>query len=183
MDSRHALPATAVLLALAAPLPAQDARVYAANSSNGRIQLVSFAPPSSTTVNSDENQRTSLRSLAIRDDGVDGAHLIACDTLGGEVVFYAGAAGDGATIVSADGGGPALPDGVSLDPEGNLVLVSSGPGAAGQKIAQVWIVLRDLGDGAGHDALAGGYREPLGLLDDEVAGLTQIAGVDILLEA
>ena len=174
------LTASVAVCTFASALQAQDARVYSANSSNGRIQRLEFDPPSATTVNSDENQRVTLRAIAIREDGVDGAQLIACDTQAGEVVFYAGAAGVGVTIVSAAGGGPTHPDGVSLDPDGNLALVTSGPGNAQGKTAQVWVVLRDLGDSgsSGNPAFPGGYRAPLGLLDSEVMATTKIGGVD-----
>jgi hypothetical protein len=174
----------AVACCLFAPaLAAQDARVYTANSSNGRIELLTFDPPSATTVNTDANQRTTLRSLVIRDDGVGGSNLVACDTQAGEVVFYAGSAGDGVKIVSAGDGGPSFPDGASLDVDGNLFLVSSANGNGNTKTAQAWVVLRDLGDSgsSGFPALPGGYRKPFGKMDGEVKATTPIGGVDTLL--
>lgn len=167
--------ASAVVCGFAATSHGQDALVYAANAADGRIEAVKFDPPSSTTFNQDADQRTGLRSLALRDDGVDGLHLIACDTLGGALVDYAGT-GNGSIIVSAGAGGPKSPDGVSLDPQGNLTLADSGDDGYGEP-TQVWVVLRDLGDAAGHTALPGGYRTPLGVLDDDVNAQTEIGGV------
>jgi hypothetical protein len=155
--------ASAIVLACCLDGLAQEARFFAANSSNGRILSVTFDPPGTTVVNTDANQRTSLRSLAIRDDGVNGIQLIACDTLAGEVLLYAGAAGDGQIISSASPDHPILPDGASLDAEGNVFLVSSGTGADNSKSGQVWVILRDPGC---TDCLPGGYREPFGLIDD-----------------
>src|SRR5688572_6443547 len=164
LTARRVSIVSAVMTFACAVLPAQEARVYSANSSNGQIVLVTFDPPGTTVVNTDANQRTSLRALAIRDDGVDGIHLIVCDTNGGEVVFYGDAAGNGEVVASAEDDGPALPDGVSIDSDGNLALVTSGPGNSGAKTAQVWVVLRDpaCDGGGGGSCLPGGYRAPLG---------------------
>jgi hypothetical protein len=175
--------ASLLAAALAQPAQAQDARVYSANSSNGNILLVSFDPPGTTVVNTDANQRTKLSALQIRDDGVDGIHLIACDTQAGELLFYANAVGN-ALVIADSSDGPALPDGVSIDAAGNLAFVSSGTGGASQKVAQVWVALRDPAcDGGGASCRPGGYRAPLGLLDDDVAATTEIGGVPTLIAA
>jgi hypothetical protein len=172
-----ALAALAVVCGLAATSRGQDALIYAADSTNGQLKQVQFDPPQSTTFNTDVSLRIDLRSLTIRDDGVGGIHLIVCDTRSGDVLDYPGT-GTGATIMSRGKGGPEFPDGVSLDPTGNLTVVSS-TNADCDNTSQVWVILRDLGDGAGHCSLPGGYRTPLGLLDDDVTGVTQIGGSDV----
>lgn len=175
----------AVLVVVSAPARAQSAKVYGANSSNGNIYLVGFTPPGVTVVNDDASMRTAIRALAIRDDGVDGLHLIVCDTGGGDVLFYENASGSGQVITSASSGStPSLPDGVSLDADGNIFLVSSGPGAASTKVAEVWTILRDSDcpDPMRGDCLAGGYRRPLGLIDGSVEAQTEIDGHPATLE-
>src|SRR5262245_60199758 len=75
-------------LLIAAPASAQTARVYVANSSNSRILQVQFEPPGAGVVIDDPNRLTQVRDLVIRDDGLNGVNLIACDRNGGRVVFY-----------------------------------------------------------------------------------------------
>lgn len=151
---------------------AQSAKTFAANSSNSNILLVSFNPPGVTVVNTDSNRRTSIQGITVRDDGVDGVHLIACDSLGREVLLYPNASGNALVINNHDAsGGPARPDGPSVDPEGNLFLISSATGNAEDSQPQVWVFLRDEGcpDPFRPECLPGGYRAPLGLLDGTFA--------------
>jgi hypothetical protein len=145
---------------------AQEAKVYTANSSNGQILEVFFDPLDSKVVNTDANRRVSLRSVRVRDDGVEGVHLIVCDTLAGQVLFYQDSMGDGQVISSASSRHPNLPDGASLDFDGNIFLVSSGKDESLARVAQVWVILRDPTCTSG--CLPGGYTEPLGLIDDHV---------------
>ncbi|MFO0984032.1 MAG: DUF6689 family protein [Planctomycetota bacterium] len=159
---------TAAVALCSAATQAQEARAFAANSSNGEIREVFFDSLDSRVVNTDATRRVNLRSLRIRDDGAEGVHLIACDTLAGEVLFYRDSIGDGQVISSAAPDHPTLPDGAVLDFEGNLFLVSSGKGHANSKTARVWVILRDPSCSSG--CLPGGYIEPFGLIDDQVGG-------------
>ena len=115
--ARGIAPATAIVLlfSFAAPSKAQNARVYVANSSNSRIELVQFDPISTTVVNNDANLLAQVRDISIRDDGLDGVNLIVCDRNGGKVVFYQNASGLGQIIFyEAIAAGPDRPDGASL---------------------------------------------------------------------
>src|SRR5687768_16933934 len=67
---------------------AQNASVYVANSANSRILQARFDPPGTTVVIDDPNRLTQVRDIAIRQDGLDGPNLIACDRNGGRIVFY-----------------------------------------------------------------------------------------------
>jgi len=178
----RALAIVAICCAHAPALFAQDARVYVADPAKNRLLKLAFDPPSATTVNSDESTRTSLRALALREDGVGGAHVIACDPPTGEVLFYSDAAGAGVVIFDATDGGPTHAAGPSLDAAGNLLLVSPGTKA---RTAQVWAALRDLGDSgsSGFAAFPGGYRAPLGRVDGLVEAVTPIGGVDTTIPA
>ncbi|MCZ6658651.1 MAG: MopE-related protein [Gammaproteobacteria bacterium] len=164
---------------------AQTAKVYVANSSNSRIQLVQFDPPSTTAVNDDANLLTQVRDIAIRDDGLDGVNLIACDRNGGRVVFYPNASGIG-QVVFDEGNvtGPGRPDGVSLDLFGNLFVMDSGQGNS-SGLSEVWVVMRDSGcpDPMRPECLNGGYRAPLGLIDAHVQIATEIGGNATLIDA
>src|SRR5262245_61832676 len=120
-------PVATVLAALfPALLPAQDARVVTANSSNGRILDLRFDPPGSTVLNTDASSRVGLQSLVFRDDGAAGVHLFAADKQRGQVVFYSGGVGQGAIVLDgATPTHPKYPDGLSLDARDDLFGTSS----------------------------------------------------------
>lgn len=163
---------------------AQNAKVYVANSSNSRILSVQFDPPATTLVNADANRLTQVRDIAIRDDGLDGLNLIAADRNGGQVVFYANAAGAGQVICDCTAAGPERPDGLSLDLAGNLFVMNSGQGSSGG-VSQVWAIWRDpsCGQPGGADCRPGGYRGAPGLIDHDVQVATTIGGSPALLRA
>ena len=165
-----------ILAALAATLfvstsavVAQNAKTIATDSTTNDVVQVVFDPPGVTVLNTDALSRVSLRGLAVRDDGVDGVNLIVCDTGDGAVLFYheESAVGETVSIFPAEAA-PPLPDGPSLDVDGNLFVVSSGPGAEPEKRPQVWVFVRDTDctDAAVPGCRFGGYRSGLGLLDD-----------------
>lgn len=113
--------------------------VFVANSSNGRILKIDFEEGTATVVNTDATLRKGLEGLAVRDDGAGQVNLLVCDRLDGKVVFYANAAGTGATITAQI----PMPDGISLDRDGNAFLISSGAGGgAAQHARQVWAIPR-----------------------------------------
>ena len=185
--ARGIAPATAIVLlfSFAAPSKAQNARVYVANSSNSRIELVQFDPISTTVVNNDANLLAQVRDISIRDDGLDGVNLIVCDRNGGKVVFYQNASGLGQIIIDeAIAAGPDRPDGASLDLFGNLFVMDSGQGNS-SGASGVWAVARDSGcpDPMRPECLNGGYRAPLGLIDAQVQIATEIAGNAALIDA
>ncbi len=174
-SARYALTFFTVL-ALTTGLLAQEAKVFAVNSSNNRILAVSFDPPGTRVLNTDANQRASLRGLAVLDAGVKGIHLVVCDTLRGEVLFYENSLGKGQVISSgADPGHPARPDGLSLDFSKHAFLVSSGPGDSQQHVAEVWVIRRDPQSGGS----PGGYQGPPGLIDREVEVATVVNDQDV----
>jgi hypothetical protein len=89
--------------------------------------------------------------------------LIACDTQAGEAALCR--VGRGRRQDRERGRRRSvLPDGASLDVDGNLFRDSAN--GNGNKTAQVWVVLRDLGDsGSSGFCLPGGYRKPFGKMD------------------
>jgi hypothetical protein len=169
--------AVAVWLVIAAPVTAQNARVYVANSSNSRVLQVTIDPASTVVVNDDANQLAQIRDIAIREDGLDGTNLIVCDRNGGRIAFYQDAFGT-AEFIYRSGllAGPDRPDGISLDLDGNLYVMDSGQGNSGG-VSEVWVIRRDPNCPGGPDCLPGGYRAPLGLIDPNVIISTQILGV------
>ena len=172
-------------LCVAVPAYAQNAKVYVANSANSRIQLVNFSPLSTTVINNDPNLLTKVRDIAIRDDGLSGAHLLVCDRNGGRIAFYANSVGSAQFIYDASVLiGPERPDGMSLDLAGNIFVMNSGQGSSGG-VSQVWAMKRDPGcPNAGRpECLNGGYRAPLGLIDPNVRISTQFGGVPTLVTA
>lgn len=158
---------------------AQNARVVAANSSNGRILEIRFDPPGSTVLNTDASSRVGLQSLVFRDDGAAGVHLLAADRQAGQVVFYAGAVGNGAIVLDADvPTHPPFPDGLSLDARDNLFGTTSATGAGADKDAKVWVLRRDP---SCVGCLPGGYAPVVGMLDSDMQVTVSIGGVDTAL--
>ena len=163
----HALVWT-VLLASPTALHAQDARVIASNSSNGRILEIDFASNSSSLLIADTN-RVSMQSCVFRDDGPTGLHILVADR-NGEVVFYENGAGAGQVVLGIAPANPAAPDGLSLDPEQNLYGVTSSTGNSTASDARVWMLRRDP-----QGALAGGYAGPVGYIDTTLAGVQELS--------
>lgn len=130
---------------LATGVHAQALRVTAANASNSSVYDVNFvgAGGSITPLNSDENQHVSFRSLVFVANALTGQiDLVVADTSRGEIVRYAGAAGESVTLWSpAQGAGPQYPEGLSVDAAGNLFVVSSASGDP--KPAQLWVLPRN----------------------------------------
>ena len=128
--------------------------VFSTNASNDRLLRLDFRTGSAEFVNTDADARTAkrLEGIAVRDD-VPGVSVIAADSVGQRLLFYPEAQGpdrvDGQVIATIP-----WPDGVSLDPRGNLFLVSS-PGTP-----KVWML--PVGG-----ARPGGYGDPV-LVDPAV---------------
>lgn len=149
---RHKLQAHSIrpILAIVAVLAvatahAQSLRVTAANASNNQVYDVTFAGSggSTTVLNTDQNLYTSLRSLVFIPNAQAGTvDLLVADTLKGKIIRYAGAAG-AATVVwsTSQGPGPQYPDGLSVDPAGDLFVVSTGSGTS--KPEQLWVLPHD----------------------------------------
>ena len=147
---------------------AQTLRVTAANASNSAVYDVNFVGTGGfiTQLNNDQNQHVSLRSLAYIPNASTGKiDLLVADTSRGEIVRYANATGTASVVWStAQGPGPTYPDGLSVDGDGNLYVVSSAPGSP--KPAQFWVLPRDPAFPAGANFLA-----PR-LIDNTFGGLT-----------
>ena len=172
--------ALAWMLWLSAVSRAQDARVVSANSSNGRILELTFDPPGSTELNTDASSRVGLRSLVFRDDGAAGVHLLAADSKRGQVLFYSGAAGQGAIVLdAATPAHPRYPDGLALDAHDNLFGTTSAPGSGTEKDARVWVLRRDAACSGG--CLPGGYAPSVGTLDGAVQITVSVGGIPRLL--
>jgi hypothetical protein len=172
--------ALAGLAGLPVVLDAQDARAVSANSSNGRILEIRFDPPGSTVLNTDAQSRVGLVSLVFRDDGAAGVHLLAADRQRGQVLFYSGAAGAGASVLDAAiAGSPPFPDGLSLDARDDLFGTTSAAGAGAEKDARVWVLRRDPACTGG--CRPGGYAPAVGTIDNNVQISVPIGGVTTLL--
>jgi hypothetical protein len=132
-------------LGIAAGAHAQALRVTAANASNSSVYDVTFSGSGGfiTPLNTDANQHVSLRSLVFVPNGQTGKiDLLIADSSRGEIVRYADATGASTTLWSTTmGPGPTYPDGLSLDGNGNLYVVSSASGNT--KPAELWVFPRD----------------------------------------
>src|SRR5690349_17240054 len=111
---------------------AQALRVTAANASNGAVYDVSFAGSGGfiTRLNTDANRHVSFRSLVFIANAATGKiGLLVADTSRGEIVRYANAVGVSTAVWNTTmGAGPTYPDGISVDADGNLYVVSSASG-------------------------------------------------------
>lgn len=171
--------ASAAWLVFASSANAQNARVYVANATDARVLQVQFEPPGTDSVIDDFGLLTEVRDLAIRDDGLDGSHLIVCDAAGGRIAFFANSSGAGQLIFDVQAlAGPQHPDGISLDPAGDIFVLSSGV----ESDRQVWAIKRDPSCPGGPQCVPGGYRTPLGLIDPNVQIHTQIDSEPTTLE-
>jgi hypothetical protein len=142
-DAGRGLTLSAILLVVS-PLSAQQLAVYTDNTSNGTLLKLDFGAGTSQIVSSDT--RKNLQGLTVRDDGPGGAHIIVCQQRGGNILFYQNAQGAGSVITNTI----KLPDGPSLDPAGNLYVVSTGSKLVA---SQVWRI--PIGGGG-----VGGYGTP-----------------------
>jgi hypothetical protein len=137
--------ALAIALLAGTTAHAQSLRVTAANASNGQVYDVTFAGSGgyTTVLNTDQNLYTSLRSLVFIPNAQAGTiDLLVADTLKGEVIRYTGSAGVGTVIWStSQGPGPQYPDGLSVDPDGDLFVISNGSGTS--KPQQLWVLPHD----------------------------------------
>lgn len=135
---------------------AQVLRVTAANASNSAVYDLPFSANGSLTgamtpVNADANKFKGIRSLAyVRNLSLAGSiDLLVTDAQKGAVARYANITpyGDAsppppeaATIVwstACPGPGPTAPDGISVDANGNVFVVSSAPGSS--SAAGLWV--------------------------------------------
>jgi hypothetical protein len=152
-------------------------KIAAANGAGSDIYSVAFSGSSgtTTTLNTDSNAHTGIRSLVYRPNQDTGTiDLIAADTSRGEVLLYTNGTGNsiviwgpGSPVANAlEGKGPLRPDGMSIDGSGNLYVTSS---ASGSKIApELWVFPRNA---AG--PLPGGYALPR-LVDNDFGKDTQL---------
>jgi hypothetical protein len=146
---------------------AQSLRVTAANASNDQVYDVTFVGTGgyTTVLNTDQNLYNSFRSLVFIPNAQSGTvDLLVADTLKGEIVRYPGASGAGTVIWStSQGSGPEYPDGLSVDPSGDLFVVTSGSGTS--KPQQLWVFPHDPSQ-----PLGAGFLPPQ-LVDDGFGGV------------
>lgn len=138
-----------VMLLAAAGAHAQAVRVIAANSSNSSIYEVNFSGSGGTItrLNTDQSVHVSLRSLVLVPNVTTGQiDLLVADAARGTILRYAGATGVAEVIWSpsngvatpSEGAGPLHPDGLSVDSDGNLFVLSSAPGSSTPP--DVWVL-------------------------------------------
>src|SRR5262249_10518502 len=133
----------AVLLLTGAVAHAQNINVTAANSSNDAIYSVAFSNGggSITISNTQRGALQYLTSLVFYPNlATFQLDLIAADN-GGEIVrypgdFHQGSPTTGTVVFAAGGTGPQNPDGLSVDPAGDLFVVNSKPGSTSNP--QLW---------------------------------------------
>ena len=158
---------TIALFALLGIAHAQSLRVTAANASNDQIYDVTFVGTGGyvTDLNTDQNLFNSFRSLVFTPNASTGTvDLLIADTLKGEIVRYPGGSSTGTVIWStSQGPGPQFPDGLSVDPSGDLFVISTGSGTS--KPQQLWVFPQDPSM-----PLGAGFLAPQ-LVDDNFGGI------------
>lgn len=148
------LASASFLAALAAPAGAADAlHIATANTLTNKLYEVSFgpSPPAGATQLAatpiSPNGGSSVRSLVyVSNEQTATVDLIAADTTGGKIVRYAGATGAPQTLWAWPVAGPRGTDGLSVDAQGNLYVISSDAARN-----ELWVMRRDpaLPPGAG----------------------------------
>lgn len=140
----RALFAVAGLLGVAAA-QAQNINIAGANSTNDRVYSLNFGPKGITTTvqNTDSGSFGSIQSLAfILNPTTSALDLLVADDTGGKISVYPGDFTNGppqapktSTVVwTASQGGPAAPNGLSVDLAGDLFVVNTSAGKP-----QLWV--------------------------------------------
>ncbi|HUG97623.1 MAG TPA: hypothetical protein VMQ83_00425 [Gammaproteobacteria bacterium] len=131
--------------------------IVGGNSANGNLLWLDFDNGVAETVNTDANERVSLRSFYFFKNTCGGVSLdvIAADTNSGTLIRYPSGQGTG-TDVCVNGACPARPDGLSSSNERLMAVAEIG--TAGQ-LPAVWF-LRPAACGSNNGAPAGGPFEP-----------------------
>ena len=140
-SARRALFAVTALL-VAAVTHAQSIQVVDANSTNDRVFGVNFGKNGITTTleNTDSSTFGSIQALAFFvNPSTTALDLIVADNTGGKIAVYPGDFTNGAPTTStviwrASQGGPAAPNGLSVDLAGDLFVVNTSGGAP-----QLWV--------------------------------------------
>jgi len=136
--------------------------VYVTNSSNGDILKVDFDDPGTPTQLVNADNRSDLNGLFVRDDGLDGVHLVICETQTGKIWFYDTEPLGQVTGELITEGFIALPDGVSAAAGGDLFVINSGSGNAPDKNRELWTIRRDC------PSCPGDYNSVPELIDGDV---------------
>jgi hypothetical protein len=140
-------------LLLAVTAHAEFLRVTAANATGNSLYDVAFSPPGISTLNSDGSSHGSFRSLVLVANQTAGTvDVLVADAVRGQIIRYTPALGQtpaSETVVwsSGSGSGPAHPDGLSLDPAGNLYIVTSKLNDSTTN--QVWVLPASSGQPSG----------------------------------
>ena len=127
-------------------------RVTAANLVGDSVyDVTAFAPsgPGTTTpLNSDGASHGVFTSLVYAPNSAGGTDVLVADAAKGQIVRYKAGASTSTLVWSAGyNGGPAHPDGLSLDADGNLYLVTSQ--LSDRTTSSVWVLPASTGSATG----------------------------------